>query len=251
MHFTRIIRSITATGFAGMACVACTSLDSEDLRTNGMQPQIVVRSNAQEANSKLIVHIHVGDSITQFVDLDDPDVITVAVNGGAAETLDESNLLGVTSYTKDIPGKEPGTEILVALARGEQDDPAPSSTVTFTEQLTLVSPAAGASLSRADDDILVEWTSEASDDGVRVDVNGDCIQPLTRPVQAGATSITLEKGSIQKREDTDEDDDQTVPDSCDINIAVVRTRTGTLDPAFGGGAIRHEFSASANATSNP
>lgn len=246
-----ILRNITMTITVGVACVACNSLESGDLRTNGMQPDIVVRSNNTDANSKLNVNIHVGDSINSFVDLDPPDVMTASVNGGAPVELNESNLLGVTGYNLDIDGKEPGTEVLVALTRGEEDDGAPSSTVTFTEQLALTSPGAGAEFSRATDDINVEWTSEASEDGVRVTVTGECIDSISLDVQAGDTAVVIEAGTVQKKEDSNTEDDIDVPDSCGITVSVVRTRTGSLDPAYGGGSIRHEFSASAQATSNP
>lgn len=246
-----ILRNITITITVGVACIACSSLESEDLRTSGMRPDIVVRSNDIDANSKLNVNIHVGESITSFVDLDPPDVMTASVDGGAPVELDESNLLGATGYSLDINGKEPGTEVLVALTRGEEDDSAPSSTVTFTEQLTLASPGSGAELSRATDDINVEWTSEASEDGVRVTVTGECIDSISLDVQAGDTGVVIEAGTLQKKEDSNTEDDTDIPDSCGITVSVVRTRTGSLDPAYGGGSIRHEFSASAQATSKP
>jgi hypothetical protein len=235
----------------GIACVACNSLESGDLRTNGMEPDIVVRSNNTDANSKLNVNIHVGDSLNSFVDLDAPDVMTASVNGGAPTELSESNLLGATGYSMDISTKEPDTEVVVALARGEEDEGAPLSKVTFTEQLVLTSPGAGASFSRANDPIEVTFTSEASEDGVRVNVTGDCIDSIGLDVQAGDTSVTIEAGTIQKKTDSDPEDENDIPDSCAITVSAVRTRTGELDPAYGGGSIRHEFSASAGATSNP
>ena len=244
-----MIRNVVTIALSGLACVACTSLDSVELRTNGMKPDMVVRSSAEQANSKLDVQIHVGDSLVDFVDLVDPDVLTVQVDGAAAVELTENNLLGATGYSTDIATKAPGTEIKVILTRGPDDDGAPSSTVTLTEQLALTAPAAGAALSRADDDIVVTWTSEASDDDVSVSLSGDCIQPANRAVAADATTVTFEKGSVLKREDPEEGDP--IPDSCDATVRVVRTRTGALDPAFGGGGIRHEFSAQAGVTTNP
>ncbi len=246
-----MIRNITMTLTVGIACVACNSLESGDLRTNGMEPDIVVRSNNTDANSKLNVNIHVGDSINSFVDLDAPDVMTASVNGGEATELSESNLLGVTGYSMDVNTKEPDTEVIVILTRGEQDDGAPSSTVAFTQQLALTSPGAGASFSRATDDIEVTFTTEESADGVRITVSGECIDSISLDVQAGDTAVTIEAGTILKRVDQDPEDENEIPDSCDIAVSAVRTRTGTLDPAYGGGTIRHEFSASAQATSNP
>ena len=115
---------------AGLACVACTSLDSSDLRTNGMHPDMAARSNNQSANTTLSVAIHVGDSLVDFVDLEGPDVLSVQVDGAEALELNESNLLGVTSYSVDIATKVPGVELIVALARGPDDDPAPASNIT-------------------------------------------------------------------------------------------------------------------------
>lgn len=244
-HVVRAARFVHATALAVPFVVGCTSLDSVDIRTEGIHPDMVVSSSSDGPGSSVRVTLHVGESLTDFVELEGEDKLSVTA-GDETKDLEEQKVLGTVSYTASIATQEPGDEVVIAFARGEADEDAPASTVALGAKLTLTSPAAGAALSRANDDVLVSWTSEASDDGVVVDFNGPCIQGGTRTVQAGETSVTLAKGSILKREPAN--DTEQVPDECEMTVVVRRQHAGTLDPAYGGGSIRHEYTASAKVT---
>lgn len=243
---TRLTRLVHASALAVPFVVGCTSIDSSDIRTNGVHPDMLVSSSSDGPGSNVVVMLHVGDSLTDFVELAGEDKLSLTA-GDETKDLVEQKVLGTVSYHAPIATQEPGDEIVIQLSRGEEDEDAPASTVTLGAKLTLTSPAPGGASSRANDDIVVSWTSEASGDAVAVDYNGSCIQGGTRAVQSGETSVTLARGSILKREPASSD--EAVPDECEMAIVVRRTHAGTLDPAFGGGRIRHEYTASAKLTS--
>jgi hypothetical protein len=236
--------SIASLGFV----VGCTSIDSTDIRTSGITPSFTVSSSSGGNDSSVGAVLKVGDSATDFVELEGGDKLSVTV-GDNTQDLSESKILGTVSYNATINTQEPGTEVIIAFTRTETDESAPASKVTLGEKLTLATPTAGSAFSRANDDIVVSWTSDASDDPVRVTISGSCIQDASRDVQAGETSVTLAKGSILKKEQAEGQDP--IPDSCDdVTVRVARTHAGTPDPAFEGGSIQHVYSAEAQITSN-
>lgn len=240
MNLRHDLRFFCSAAFAIPALVACTNIDSDDLDTDAMQPTINVRSTEGADGSSVSVVLHVGDSPTTFVELQGDDTLTAAA-GEQTLTLDGHELLGVVEYTGNLGTKTAGDVVTVAFTRTEEGKAsAPDSNVALTEALALTAPAGGASASRAAD-LEIAWTSAASEDQVRVGWSGGCIEEGSRDVTAGATSLTLEAGSIVKREQG-ENEEEPVPDECDVNLTVSRSRSGTIDAAFGGGSITHTFS---------
>jgi hypothetical protein len=232
--------------FAAIPLVACTSLDSDDIETSGIHAFIRLSSTEGSTDTFVSVTMHAGNNPTQFINLVGDDKLTASA-GEETIDLDESNLLGAYSYNGNLSTQEPGTEVTVALERVEKAS-APSSKVALTEKLALTAPAASSTFSRADDDIDVQWNSAASPDAVTVSWSGSCVQDGSRDVAADATQVLIEKGSIQKKPDPEQGDP--VPDTCDVTLKISRSRTGTLDPAWGGGEITHTYSDSLTFTSN-
>lgn len=234
---------------AAPALVACTNIDSDDLDTDAMQPTINVRSTDGADGSSVSVVLHVGDSPTTFVELQGDDVLT-ATAGEQTVTLDGSELIGLVQYDGDLDTKTPGDVITVAFTRTEEGkESAPDSNVALTEGLALTAPAGGATSSRAAN-LDIAWTSAASEDQVRVGWSGGCVVDGSRDVTAGANSVTLEAGSIAKREQG-ENEEEPVPDNCDVTLTLSRSRSGAIDPAFGGGSIAHTFTDSVTFASQP
>jgi hypothetical protein len=239
-----IIALVTAT-------LGCTSVDSADITTHGIQPVMRVSSSPDGPNSHVSVTLNVGGSIDTFVNLDSDEsiVATTDAEGGAPVTLSESGLLGLTSYSGDVVGKDAGTVVTLNLTRTNGNENAPASTVTLTDPLALTAPASGGTVSRDGDDVTVTWTSEASEEAVQVAWSGDCVDAGSVNVDPPGLTTTIAKGTIKKREAADAD--HPVADDCPLTLSATRTKTGTVDPAFGGGSIAHSFSASVQLTSNP
>ncbi|OGQ19203.1 MAG: hypothetical protein A2138_26075 [Deltaproteobacteria bacterium RBG_16_71_12] len=229
--------------------VACTNIDSDDLDTDAMQPTINVRSTEGAAGSSVSVVLHVGDSPTTFVELQGDDTLT-ATAAEQTVTLEGHELLGVVEYNGNLDTDPAGDVVTVAFTRTEEGkESAPDSNVALTEPLALTAPAGGATASRAAD-LEIAWTSETSEDQVRVSWSGGCVEQGSRDVTAGSASLTLEGGSIVKREQG-ENEEEPVPDECDVSLTVSRSRSGTIDPGFGGGSISHTFSDSVTFASQP
>lgn len=240
MNLRTELRCCFSFALAIPALVACTNIDSDDLDTDAMEPDINVRSTEGADGSSVSVVLHVGDSPTTFVELQGDDTLA-ATAGGQTVTLEGRELLGVVEYTGNVDTKTAGDVVTIAFTRTEEGKAsAPDSNVALTEALALTAPAGGASASRAAD-LEIAWTSEASDDQVRVDWSGGCVAPGSRDVTAGASSLTLEADSIVKREQG-ENEEEPVPDECDVSLTLSRSRSGTIDSAFGGGSIKHTFS---------
>ncbi|HEY4219966.1 MAG TPA: hypothetical protein VGO62_01460, partial [Myxococcota bacterium] len=231
-------RVLVVTGLLS-AVVGCTSVDSADIKTHGIQPGMTVTSSAGATTSHVSVAFHVGDSIDTFVTLQDDESVTASV-GTTPVKLAHSEILGFTSYDGDLPTNAAGTTVTIALSR-PTDTSAPSSSVTMTDQLTLTSPTggAGANVSRANDDVTVAWTSDTSADGVTVLAQGDCIDTFSTSVAPPNTSAIISKGTLKKKTGDN------IADTCAVTFAAERSRSGTVDAAYGGGSISDTFSSSA------
>ncbi len=220
--------------------VACTNIDSDDLDTDAMNPTIHVRSTEGDAGSSVSVVLHVGSSPTTFVELQGDDTLTASA-GEQTVTLEGHELIGLVTYTGNLDTKAAGDVVTVAFTRTEEGKAsAPDSHVTLTDPLALSAPAGGAVASRAAD-LEVAWTTEDSDDQVSVSWSGGCVVEGSRDVTGDAATLTLEAGTIVKREQG-ENEEEPVPDACDVTLTVSRGRDGEVDQAFGGGSIRHTFS---------
>lgn len=243
--------SVAALFLLAAAVTGCSSIESGDLETSGINAAIEVRPRADGSATDVSASLTAG-ALT-FVDLDGEDKL-VASSGAVSADMEESNLLGAVNYAAVLNGiNAPGDIVTVAFVRGEGKDPAPASTVRLPEQVTMTSPEASAAFSRAEDDITVTLESPTSEDPVRLSWSGECVQEGGLDLPADQTSATINKGTILKREqaDANDPDSRPVPDTCTISIRASRRVTGTLDTAWGGGTITSVTSSSRDVTSNP
>jgi hypothetical protein len=244
--------SLLSIGLAVAGIAACSSIESTDLETDGMRPIIVV--NAAKDGSSTTVNATIGAGTLTTVDLDGSDVLT-ATSGDVSVDLDENALLGVYNYSGTLDGVgAPDDVVTVALTRAEGKESAPSSTVSIPEPVDFAAPAAGASFSRTAD-IVVELQTAASDDDVTVSWTGDCIDTGSVTVPAGQNSVTIAAGTIVEQLDEEggegegEGEGEAPTGTCQITLQATRSRAGTLDPAFGGGAITAQSVATRDVTS--
>jgi hypothetical protein len=237
-----------------LVVAGCQSIESGDIQTGAISAAIEVRPRADGSATDVTASLTAG-ALT-FVDLDGEDRL-VASSGEVSVELQESNLLGAVNYAAALSGiAAPGDVVTVALVRGADHTGAPSSSVRLPEPVTLTAPAAGTTVSRADDDIVATIERAASDDPVRVSWSGECVQEGGLDVPAGQTTVTIAKGSIMKRtpadaDAADTDTTQPVADTCTIRLTASRRVVGTLDPAFEGGSITAVTSSSRDLTSTP
>jgi hypothetical protein len=203
------------------------SVESNDVRTSGVYPEIAVTATGN-GSSTVRVRLKVGgDDSNTFLDLTGDDKLQATV-GDDTKTLDGSG----DTYSATFPTDAEGTEFSIAFLRGEGDDDAPASTVTMPApfDLTLGTTEAG----RGADDVDVSWDPPVSGAQISWKLSGECIK-----LDSGSTPddghYTIEAGSIETFESDMEK-------SCTATFETTRSRNGSVDPAFteGGSVVaRH------------
>jgi hypothetical protein len=228
------------------ATVGCSTIDSEDIETSGINAAMEVARTAEGSN----VSVSLSAGTLNFVSLNNGDVLKASALGQTVE-LGENNVLNAISYFGRLDANAQGDEVTVAFERTDKTS-APASTVKLPATVEITAPAAGAAFSRDTDDIVVEITGEESTDGLRLSWSGDCVDADGLDVPADQTSVTINAGTIKKRAQVDENDPDSEPvaDSCTVAVRVERRVTGTLDGEFKGGGISAVTSSSRDITSN-
>ena len=185
-----------------------------------------------------------------FVTLSDGDALTATANEQSV-TLAESNVINAIAYLGVLDANTKGDEVTISLTRIDKD-PAPASTVVLPASVAITAPAASAAFSRANDDIVIDLTNEESTDALRLSWAGPCVNEDGLDLAADQASVTINAGTIVKREqvDANDPDSQPVEDTCTITLRVERRVTGTLDAAFKEGQITAVASSSVDVTSN-
>jgi hypothetical protein len=234
------------------AVAGCTVVESGDVETGAMRASIQANPARDGTRTNIAASLSLG--VATFVDLDGEDRF-VASAGELNTELSESNVAGVVTYAGSLATATPGTEITVSLLRSADKTPAPSSTVRLPVPVAIATPAASASFSRANDDLVVTITSAASTDPVRLSWSGPCVEDGEVEVPAGQDEVTIAANTILERpaaaSNGEEDAAPPAPQTCALQLKVSRSIEGTLDPAYGGGSISSTSSDSRDVTSAP
>jgi hypothetical protein len=231
-----------ASAVLALALFGCTDVSSTSLKTSGIHAYLGVTGTASGsgvASAELTVE---GNTLA-FVELKSGDSVT-ATEQSTTKTLSEESLLGVISYsaTFDDAGAE-GTSYTLALNRSS-DTSAPHTVVTLPAVFNVTAPT-GASLtySRANDDIVVTYDHSGLGDAMSYTIDGPCINPVSQAISGDPGTFTVSKGSISLLGSSST--------SCQATLTVLRTRNGTLDPAFSGGTAFGAQARTVTFTSNP
>lgn len=208
---------------AALLALGCTeTVESTDIRTSGIYPEIEVVGNAS-GSSKVTVRLKTGgDDSNTFLDLKGEDELKVTV-GDETKTMDQSG----NDYIASFSTNEGGTEFTVAFLRGDDDDSAPASVVSLPEPFDMTIDTTKAS--RETDDVPYSW-DPAGDGDMDWHLDGDCIQ-----LESGSTPDDgMNAIAAGKIGTFDSDKDK----SCTAKLELSRAQGGTIDPAFTeGGSI--------------
>jgi hypothetical protein len=221
-----------------LLALACTeSVESTDIKTSGIYPEIeVVSTNG--TSSKVTVWLKVGgDDSNTYLDLKGDDTLEATVDGDT-KTLDQSG----DSYSATFNTAAEGTEFTIAFLRGEDDDSAPESIVTMPAPFEVT--VATSELSRADDALAYTW-EPAGDGNIDWALNGDCISLLNDGSTPDDGENELAAGEIEVN-------DSDAEESCTVELELTRAQSGDIDGAFTeGGRIVAKQIRSDSFTSNP
>jgi hypothetical protein len=210
--------NLALVGCFALGAVGCTeTVESTDIRTSGIYPEITVQANGS-GSSTVTVKLKVGGSDSNtFLELTGDDTLEATV-GDETKTLDET---GSYTYRASFNEDAEGTEFIIGFIRGDGDDSAPASTVVMPAPFDLTLGATEAS--RADDDLEYTWDPAGSGD-MDWELEGDCIQR-----DDGSTpddgSNRIAAGSIETFESDAEE-------TCTVALNLVREQGGNIDDAF-------------------
>ncbi len=243
MRSTSFLIAIASIGVS-LAAAGCTDLSSADLKTAGMSANFTVQADGS-GTTNVSGNLNVDNNGTDYVTLASGDTLVASV-AGQTETMAQSNVAGVVTYSAAFSGQDGANAAYTVALQRKSDVSAPNSTCSLPDPFTIGSPATGASFSRAAD-INVNYGAGGSEDSVEYMVQGSCIQgPIDAAVSGDPGTFTLGKGSITVAQG------QSPQQSCQATLTITRTRTGTIDPAYGsGGSIRCVQTRSVTFTSTP
>jgi hypothetical protein len=197
---------------------ACTeTVDSKNIRTGGIAAFITANATTDAATT-VTASLKVGgaDSNT-VVDLSGGDSIFATANGKQVELEAQ----GSGTYQININTAAENTEFVVDLQRTD-DTSAPKSIGTLPGPFSFQVP--NMSTSRAQN-LTVTWTPSGSKDDMRLELSGTCIFSRTIDIP-GDTGMNEISGGTLVSVNTDK------PETCDVNVDMIRSRKGTPDPAF-------------------
>lgn len=222
--------------------IGCSNTDSENVTTEGMRAEITVSATGN-GNTGVSVDLGVGSGgiFSTGVELSSGDTLT-ATDGTTTRTLvKEGSIIGSISYETTFQTDTEDTQFIVALIRNSGEN-AENSTATLPAPFNL-SAASDTITGDGSQTVDLEWTNSHKSDPLSIDVDCTCNKTVD-----GQTSKTL----IYEEIDSVTDDgnasysiqylldvaDPTQYDlGCTIDLTMKRTRSGSLDPAFGEGGF--------------
>jgi hypothetical protein len=223
---------------AALMALACTeSVESTDVKTTGIYPEIEVVADGS-GSSDVTVRLKVGgDDSNTFLGLKGEDTLEVSVDDGDPKTMDQSGNEYRASFNVDAEG----TAFTIAFLRGEDDDDAPASTVIMPAPFDMV--VAVTEASRADDAVDYTW-DPVGDGNMATRLSGNCIYSLTDTTPDDGTS-SIAAGEIEAPSSK-------MDDSCTLSLELTRSQSGDIDSAFTeGGSIVARHVRSDSFTSAP
>ena len=210
------------------ALTGCELTTSEGVNTSNVWADMRL-VNKGAGTTRAYATLRVGGELSNtYLDLAPGDSMSVRVAGGQSQVLSESvsDLINAASYGTDV-SVNPGDAVTFTLTRAEGES-APNSSAVLPPALSVSSPAAGASVSRANDDIRVQWGPTGTD-RIEVRAFGSCIEGFFTELSSDTGEFTIQRGTLVR-----ENEDGS---TCEITVEVKRQRGGTLDAAFRGGTI--------------
>jgi hypothetical protein len=212
---------------AALALSACSTetISSSDIKTHGIYAAMDVTATSQAFVDVRVELKSGGDDSNVYVTLDNGDKL---IGTGGTET---KNLLvhsqGV--YKANFSQGAANTEYKIDFQRPD-DTSAPNSTGTLPGPFEIDALPTNTP-SRASDDLEIKWTPEAASHEVRIEIDGDCIFSWEkRNITADPGAYTVPKGALQSTGGSN-------PTTCELHVRVIKIRSGSLDPAFGGGYV--------------
>ncbi len=226
---TTFVSALTLTAMSAFG-VACEQVRSSDVKTSGVYANIVGEATG-DGSTTVKAALRVGGVLSNtFLDLSEGESLS-AKSGDEEKPLVRKSLpFGAIEYRATFTGDEEGKAFTVSWTRNEGYESAPNTTFTMPAGFNLEAPAAGATFSRAHDDIQITWSPSGTNDEMLWEVvTSSCArEKLSNVIDADDGSFTIPAGTLEAIEGH-------ASETCDTTLVLVRRRKGDLDPAYGEG----------------
>ncbi len=201
---------------------ACNLADSDTVPMSELQADITVvadGSGTADVYAWLWNHPDGAPPLNEdSIQLVDGDQLT-ATSAGDSVAMQEAYLVAEYRYAASFATAAPGQSFTTVLDRASGDSA--SSTVTLPDPFDLTAPA---TTSRAQP-LTITWTPSGSSDAIALQFDG-CGDAKLGPL-ADTGSATLDANALSS-----------TTEACQLSLTMTRTRTGSLDQAYGqGGSI--------------
>ncbi len=211
----------------GLLSVACTSVDSDEVFTSGLYARVSATADGSGETLVRTTLFLESPSTLNYIELEGDDLLTAYGPDGSMQIMRESQFLGMTSYSSNFELEDGNSEFIIGFSR-TIDVSAPDSRVSLPLAFDVVS-AEGGTYSRANDDVVVDWSSAASGDDMDFSLSGTCIETVRGSIEGDPGTLTISGSDIIKQEG------DMVADSCSATITLTRARAGTIDINYGHG----------------
>ena len=218
------LRTAVSLACLSFASCTCESVKSNDIKTSGLYA--LLEANAPGTGQvDLKATLTLGQGSLTYLELAAGDALTATV-GPTTRAMSRKAAFGATWYEAAFDGDAAETSLQIALTR-QNDASAPESVVTLPAPFTFTAPMANASFPRSGA-ITLTWSGGGQADPMHVSARGACITSVDTDLSADSGTHTLAPFVAASG---------TPSDSCDVAIALVRTRLGRVDPAYGKGGV--------------
>jgi len=246
MSKTKILGGLALLLAAG---TGCTSSQSKDIATDALYASMSVTADGSGQSVATAALQVGGPTSTDFLDLSPGDTLVATEDGTDPQTMTREDLLGAVFYQSTFGIDSAGTLFQIAFDRtatSSMPNPvsAPDSHVSMPAPFDMTVVSSAGSFSRASDPIDITWTGSGQSDPMSYQVYGSCINTTGQNI-SDTGSVAIPAGTIQAQNGQG-------ADNCQITITLSRSRSGTVDPAYGkGGAITASQSRTVQVLSTP
>jgi hypothetical protein len=206
-----------------LALSACTAVDSDNILTSGMYADLGAQARG-DGTTTVTATLYLGSpSNLDFIDLTADDELRASI-GDSEKVMSETNILNAVGYDATFQTDAEDDTFVIDFQRSV-DQGAPESVVTLPAQFELEPAAQSVPRAQA---LTLAW-APASDDLMRWNATGECIEPAGATINNDTGTDAITANTFRKREGA------TVADSCLVTLTMRRSRVGSVDTHFGEG----------------
>ncbi len=204
--------------------VGCQSVDTDKTLTSDMYAQVSATTKGDGTTVVRAIFLDDADSEND-IELEGDDHLSAYLPLGQEKILREPEDDDIRGYLATFDTDEVNSVFIVGLSR-IVDVSAPDSRVTLPAPFAITT-AEGAELSRATDDIVIDWEDSGFNDKMVYRVSGDCIVSVEGRVAADPGSLTVPAADIVLRQG------EAIDASCMVTLTLTRSRDGFVDTNYG------------------